>query len=336
MKAKLFLAATLGCWAYAISPASAQPEGFKPVGPEVKTTLTTWYTANSTALDSFLIRRVNIVVNGEVTPELSYAIMFDPSKNLALPTVSASAPGGPFQVATGGDSKILQDAYIGGKFPGGITTRFGQFRPPLSAAGMESGFKQPLARRPLFLESNPFGFYRDAGLQVSAPVLPGLGATVGVFNGGVTNQAETNEAKDVIGRLDFSPVPQLKSGLSYLKGVRGAAQAYTERLGANAEWNIGALQLRAEALSGTDGSTGKLGWYGQGAYYLTPSVRSVLRYEEWDANLAADGAQQNTTLGVNWYLSGFTMAGLNLIHENFTGPSAHTNDAALFVWQLVM
>ncbi|MNX84110.1 Phosphate-selective porin O and P [compost metagenome] len=302
----------------------------------MKTTLTTWYTANSNALDAFLIRRVNIVVNGEVTPQLSYAIMFDPSKTLALPTVSASAPGGPFQVSSGGDGKILQDAYIGAKFAGGVTTRFGQFRPPLSAAAMESGYKQPLARRPLFLESNSFGYYRDVGFQANVPVLPWLSATVGVFNGATTNQPESNEAKDVIGRLEFAPGPQFKTGLSYLRGVRGTALTFAERLGANAEWNAGPMQLRAEALSGTDGATNKLGWYGQGAYYLTPSVRTVLRYEEWDANLSAAGAQQNTTLGLNWYFSGFSMAGLNLIHENHTGPGAHTNDTALFIWQLVM
>lgn len=335
MKATLLLAVTLGCWACTIYPASAQGEAFKPTGPEVSTTLTTWYESSTTGLDGFLIRRANIAISGDATPQLSYAMMFNPAKNLALPTVTDN-PDGTLRVGSGGDSKILQDAYVGMKVGPGITARFGQFRPPLSAAAMESAFKQPLAKRPLFLEGNSFGFYRDLGLQVSAPVLPGLEARVGVFNGTTTNQAENNEAKDVIGRLDFSPSPAFKSGISYLKGVRGASLALNERVDANVEWNAGPLQLRAEAMSGTDGGLNKLGWYGQGAYGITKDVRGVLRYEEWDANLAADGAQQNTTVGVNWYLSGYSLVGLNLIHENHTGPSARTSDSALLICQVVL
>lgn len=306
--------------------------------PRVNALVTGWYAFDSKAPDAFTLRRVNLYVSGDVTPDLSYAIMVNPAKTPALPSVVLS-PGEPVpdvSVSNSGDSKILQDALMIAKLGGGWKASMGQFRTPISAEALNPAAKLPLAKRALFLEGNTFGFYRDLGLQVSGPLLQGLSATIGVFNGHGTNQLETNHQKDVAGRLDYAPFSTLKLGASYLRGSRGASATLTERLGANAEAGIGPLQLSGEILGGSDGSLQRRGWYGQGLWAFNPVVNAVLRYEEWDADLAQAGRQQNTTLGVNWTLSGASKVAVNLIHEDVTGPTPRSNDLGLVLWQLML
>ena len=306
--------------------------------PKVSALLTSWYSFDRTAPDAFTLRRINLYFSGDVTPELSYAIMVNPAKTPALPGVSL-APGAPVPgvtVSPSGDTKILQDAVLSAKLGGGWKASMGQFRTPISAEALNPATRLPLAKRALFLEGNAFGFYRDLGLQVSGPLLPGLSTTVGVFNGHGSNQVETNHQKDVAGRLDYAPVSNLKLGASYLRGSRGAAAALTERLGANAELAIGPLLVSGEVLGGSDGSVRRLGWYGQGLWAFSSTVNAVARYEEWDADQAQEGRQQNTTLGVNWFLNGASKVAVNLIHEEVSGPGSRSNDQGLVLWQLML
>lgn len=306
--------------------------------PKVSALLTGWYTFDRTAPDAFTLRRANLYFSGDVTSTLSYAVMVNPAKTPALPTVSLS-PGETVPTATvsnTGDTKILQDAVLSAKLGGGWKASMGQFRPPVSAEALNPASRLPLAKRALFLEGNSFGFYRDLGLQVSGPLLPGLSTTVGVFNGHGTNQVETNHQKDLAGRLDYAPLSALKLGASYLRGARGASATLTERMGANAEAELGPLQLSGEVLGGSDGPLQRLGWYGQGLWSFSPTVNAVLRYEEWDADQAQAGKQQNTTLGVNWALSGASKIAVNLIHEEVSGPAPRSNDLGLVLWQLML
>jgi hypothetical protein len=171
-----------------------------------------------------------------------------------------------------------------------------------------------------------------------AQTLPaGLKATVGVFNGEGTNANETNHQKDAIARLDYSPLPALRLSASALRGTSGAAADYKDRWDASADLDLGAWTFSAETLFGTDGPTMRLGWYGQGAWRFAPEWQGVLRHELWDADRATPGDQRNTTLGLN-YLMGDqgSKLGLNLIHEDYTGPGAHDNLVALLQWQVVM
>ncbi|MNX15894.1 Phosphate-selective porin O and P [compost metagenome] len=306
--------------------------------PKVSALLTGWYAFDRNAPDAFTLRRVNLYFSGDVTPELSYAVMINPAKTPALPSVGLS-PGEPVPgvtVSNSGDTKILQDAVMTAKLGGGWKASMGQFRPPVSAEALNPAPRLPLAKRALFLEGNSFGFYRDLGLQVSGPLLPGLSTTVGVFNGHGSNQVETNHQKDVAGRLDYAPFSALKLGASYLRGARGASATLTERLGANAATELGPLQLSGEVLGGSDGPVQRLGWYGQGLWTFTPTVNAVLRYEEWDADQAQAGKQQNTTLGVNWALSGASKVAVNLIHEEISGSAPRSNDLGLVLWQLML
>jgi hypothetical protein len=308
------------------APALAQSQA-----PKVRGLIQTWYTADESALDAFTVRRVFLYINGAVTPQLDYSVLFNPAKYMSQPTVTGTTS--PFNVSNTGDTRILEDAFLTAKLDGGWKVRMGQFRPPVSAEALASAGRIPLARRALFLEGNSFGFYRDIGLEVSKQALPGLTATLGVFNGQTTNQRETNEGKDLAGRLDYS-LANLTLGASYLRGSRGAAAALTERIGANAAVGLGALELSAEGLAGQDGAVSKLGWYGQALWRFLPAMNAVLRVEEWDADQAKDGRQQDVTLGINWFLAGNSKLALNLINQTQVGPTPSRNGLAIVAWQL--
>lgn len=331
MKSAIVLAAA--CAALMLpAPALAQPA--TPTGPVVRGLITTWYAFDQTSPDALVIRRANIWVLGDVTPQLSYTIMVNPAKTLSLPTVTTN--GNSLSVSNTGDGKVLQDAFLTATVLDAWKVTMGQFRPPLSREAITPGANLPLAKRALYLEGNSFGFCRDTGLQVAGPVLPGLTVTGGVFSGQTTNQVETNDQKDLLGRLDWVPFKDVSLGAVYLRGTRGATSSPTERMGANAALNLGAFQLSGELLAGTDGTTPRMGWYGQMAYRFRPELQGVLRHERWDADQKAAGFQQDTTLGLNYDLTGSSKVALNLIHEDFSGSSARTNEQALLLWQLML
>lgn len=327
MRNNLALCALASVFLGAAAPAQAAQ-------PELRVLLTGWYLADMSSPDAFFLRRANIWMTGEVAPELGYTLMINPAKLAALPTVQSSST--QVTLAAGGDTKILQDAFMTWKLSDDWKITGGQLRPPLSAEARQPAPRLPLARRALFLEGNSFGFYRDLGVQVAGKLGAGLSLTAGVFNGQATNVAETNDAKDVVARLDWSLWPGLTMGLSGLQGLRGTAQVPTTRQGANLELDLAPWQLSAELLQGTDGAISRLGWYGQLAYRPAPPWQIVLRHESWDADQAATGGQQDLTAGVNWFLNGPTKLALNLVHQTFTGPQARTNEQALLLWQMLL
>jgi hypothetical protein len=308
------------------APALAQAEA-----PKVRGVIQSWYTANESAPDAFTVRRVFLYVNGAVTPQLSYSVLFNPAKYLSLPTVTGASS--PYAVSNTGDNRLLEDAFLTAQLGAGWKVRMGQFRPPVSAEALAPVARIPLARRALFLEGNSFGFYRDLGLEVSGPALPGLTTTLGVFNGQTTNQRETNEPKDVAARLDYA-FSNLKLGASYLRGVRGATETFAERIGANAAIDFDPLLLSAEALAGTDGTTAKLGWYGQALWRFNPALNTVLRVEEWDADQSQYCKQQDVTLGLNWFYTGNSKLALNLVNQTTSGQTPSRNALAIVAWQL--
>lgn len=314
------------------APAFAQAEA-----PKVRGLVQSWYTFNDQAPDAFTVRRAFLYIDGAVTPQLSYSILFNPAKYLAQPTVTAIPAGGGvmYAVTNNGDTRLLEDAFLTAKLNADWKVRMGQFRPPISAEGLTPVPALPLARRALFLEGNSFGFYRDIGLEVSGKALPGLTTALGIFNGQSTNQRETNEAKDIAARLDYR-FERLSLGASYLRGLRGPGDLLAERIGANASLDLDPLALSVEALTGKDGSTSKLGWYGQALWRFTPTLNTVLRYEEWDADLAQVGKLQDVTLGVNWYLSGQSKLALNLVQQRTFAVGSVRSGLAIVAWQLLL
>lgn len=320
--------------------APAAPAASIPM-PKVRAMLTGWYAFDNERVDTFFLRRANIWVTGDPYPNLGYTIMFQAQKLIALPLIAATtntAGTTTYAATSNADRAPLQDAFLTYKLNDAWTVTVGQFRPSLSAEARNPAPRLPLANRALFLERNPFGFYRDRGIELSGKLPAGLKLTVGALNGEGTNGLETNHAKDGIVRLDYSPLPDLRLGVSHLRGtMTGAAADYKDRWDANVEYDLGPYQLSGEILSGTDGPAMRLGWYGQGAWRFASNMQAVARYELWDQDRATVGDQRNTTLGLNYFIGDQgTKFALNYIHEDHTGATPRTNDAALLIWQVIL
>jgi phosphate-selective porin OprO/OprP len=106
----------------------------------------------------------------------------------------------------GGGTTVLQDAYADVRLTSWLAVRGGKWKAPLALERHQSDAAVVFPERglPTFLSSN-----REVGFGLTGAVLGGaVQYDVGVFNGGLDNGTEdldTNQAKDVIGRLFFLP-----------------------------------------------------------------------------------------------------------------------------------
>lgn len=123
----------------------------------------------------------------------------------------------------GGASGIL-DAYFDVKFDPAARVRAGRFKPPIGIEHLQGDPVLPFVERAL-----PAGLVpnRDVGLQLSGDLAGGIVSyAVGVFDGttdGGNTELDTNDGKDVVGRLFFTPFKKSPSALKGLGlGVSGS------------------------------------------------------------------------------------------------------------------
>jgi hypothetical protein len=341
----LGLAIVAACAAPALAqaaPATPAPAAAEaPAIAKVRGMLTGWYAFDADRPDAFFLRRANIWITGEPYKNLTYTIMFQPQKLVALPIISGSTDRAgvtTYAATSNADRAPLQDAFLTYKLSDMWTMSVGQFRPALSAEARNPAPRLPLANRALFLERNPFGFYRDRGLELASQLPANMKLTLGVYNGEGTNGLETNHQKDALARLDYVPLPNLQLGLAHLRGATtGATAPYKDRWDANFVYDLGPYQLSGELLAGTDGPTLRHGWYTQGAWRFAPALQAVARYELYDADRATPEDQRNATLGLNYFLGDQgTKFAINLIHEAYTGTAPRENYVGLALWQIIL
>jgi phosphate-selective porin OprO/OprP len=145
--------------------------------------------------DTFLLRRVRPIFEGTLWKNFGFRIMPD----------------------FGGGQTVLQDAYLDIRFNPAVQLRAGKFKPPVGLERLQSGTDLLFVERafPTNLVPN-----RDVGIQLGGDVATGgLAWALGVFNGvtdGGSGDSDTNDGKDVAGRLFFTPFAK---GTGPLKGL---------------------------------------------------------------------------------------------------------------------
>ena len=161
------------------------------------------------------------------------------------------------------------------------------------------------------LIGNPAG--RDMGLMVYGDLFNDkLGYVLEVVNGGQTNASDRDNRKNVIGKLEFKPVPNLRLSVSgqigygtavadskYNPTVREGDIYRQNRYAAGAEWKSKATgndfyknrcaMVRTEVLGGKDG-----GCKSFGAYVSS----SIPLYKGLDLVWMADYMNYNTDMGL--------------------------------------
>ena len=272
-----------------------------------------WYAAGTQGFrDSFRIRRTEIAFNGQITNKARWQVMIDPSKTLALDTISVAI--GDTRALAGAavsqSTRLLQNAVITFDYNPKVRVSIGQFKLPLSLEGQQSSGRLDTIERALFASDRArggaFADVRDIGIMVH-----GGSSRVdfqgGVFNGiaETQNEVDRNDQKALAGNLVFRPLKGLHVGASGAWGNGGGDRPRRDRAGAEIQLLRGPFTARSELMTGHDGAIRRRGAYGHVGYRFTPKLEGVLRIDSWDPDTGSEGTP--STVGERDYVAGMNL-----------------------------
>jgi phosphate-selective porin OprO and OprP len=279
--------------------------------------------------DGFDLRRARLYLKGSVTPKFAYHL----------------------QVEFADKPKIM-DAFTEIKIADFFMITAGQFRIPFSLENLTPTSKLDLIERSQAVEAmvgygkdvtgNQYG--RDIGIMAGGTLVKRnerslLEYRLGVFNGTGANVADTsNEAKDIVARLIFSPVKRLSLGVSGYNGwdkpihpdVPGKSQV-RNRLGVDASYVADRVSLKGEYIRGKDGVTDKQGWYIQAGYFVIPQRLQVLaKYDTYDPSISVkDNISTLYVIGANFNFNSWSRLQAYYTFRREEGPPVNNNLFAL-------
>jgi phosphate-selective porin len=268
------------------------------------------YTAPRDGVDGLAIRRSRFTLTGDLLKNVRFKATVDLVK-----------------------SPILIDAQVDFILHEAASIRVGQFKVPFSLEMTTSSGEldlvnrsQPVNKLSPSLDINGGG--RDIGAVVFGKAAF-LEYTLGLFNGAGANKADTNDAKDLAGRLIVHPLSFLSLGASFYDGSYaaspGSASFVRDRVGVDLALIHGPVSLKADFIQAEDGDTLRRGWYVQGGYaFLSKVLQSVVRFDSFDPDGAVSGDRLDTwTVGLNWFLAERTKVQVNYeLMKNQAGGTA--------------
>jgi len=273
--------------------------------------------------DTFDIRRARLDFKGDVTERFDYRLQAD----------------------FAGSSAKLLDASIGYKVNPYLKLTAGQFKIPFSQENLISSPKLETINRSQIVEAlvargtDVIGNHngRDIGIQASGSILPKedyylLDYAGGIFNGSGINTSDTNEQKDLVGRLVFHPLKDWSLGTSYYAGKYTLTSAPArkddrDRIGAEFAYVKEPLSLKGEYIQGDDGATHKDGWYLQAGYFFIPKkLQGVFKFDTYDPNTRLSKNETDVyTLGANWFFNKWAFLQVNYELKDERGGEVKNN-----------
>ncbi len=261
-----------------------------------------------TGTDGFRIRRARLGFKGEILKNVNFKLQVD-----------------------GARSPILLDAAVEISSVPYAAVSFGQFKVPFSQENLTSSSALDLVNRTqtvrMLCPGQDIGSAgRDIGATVSGKFSI-VEYTLGVFNGSGINRTDTNDQKDMVGRLVFRPFNFFTLGVSHYIGdqrpIFGAAHVNRDRTGVDVFLSKGPAFLKGEYIFVRDDQYERSGWYVRGAYSFIPEkLQALINYDSYDRDLDLASNRINViTLGLNWYFSGRTKLQINYEHikDEFSG-----------------
>jgi hypothetical protein len=241
----------------------------------------------------------------------------------AAPTDMASVT---LQVDAVPKSVSLKDAYIDLEPENSIWRfRTGKTKVPFMYEVLESSSRRLCPERSQ-VASKSFPGERDVGAFLHIKDFLGDGAPgatldVGATNGQGKDGAESNNTKDIVARLRWAlgsqkPDKDKETSTFYLGYLDGRSNAGDDRhrFGGGISYLMEPLWIRAEYLTGEEGSVDVDGWYVRLAYSL-PNYEDTLfaRYDVHDDDKGCPGDYSRWTVGIEHFLDSKTRA--ILAHE---------------------
>jgi phosphate-selective porin len=268
------------------------------------------YTLWETGTDGFRIRRARLGFKGELLKNISFKLQVDGTR---VP--------------------ILLDAAVEISSIPYAALSFGQFKVPFSLDNLTSSSALDLVNRSQTVKelcpAQDIGSTgRDIGVTASGKFSI-LEYTLGVFNGSGINRADTNDQKDIVGRLVLRPLDSLAIGVSHYMGdqrpIFGAAHVNRDRTGVDVFFSKGPAFIKGEFIFARDDLIERSGWFVRGAYSFIPEkLQALINYDsyDWDLDLAGN-RMEVITLGVNWFFSEKIKLQINYEHhrDEFAGTT---------------
>lgn len=271
-----------------------------------------WYDLG-TKVDTFKLKSAYLTAYGTVVPGWDFEIEIDASDNLGKP---------------------MRNAFITyTKFPYS-EIRLGQQKVSFSEEYWTSNSALDTIERSLPVTN--LSVERDIGINILGDLLGNkINYGIGVFNGNGINVTDTNDCKDIIGRITVSPFKGSQGvldGLTLGVGAWGGKQLPGGTVAGDRKRYTGLLvykyvflKLQGEYLfqkleqTGTENKKSK-GWY----VICTGDVKKdviqlVAKYETCDAdNTIATDTQKITTIGINYFINSNTkiMADYRILGED--------------------
>lgn len=304
---------------------------------------------------TFRLRRGEVRLAGEITPEVSFKLMFDVakvlefgSKSLTVSNATAADASKPVTVAASqptGRTSVLQDFNLTFKFIPYANLSMGQYKTPLSLEGLtSSGLLTFIERSEV---GRIFGDQRDMGLWAWYR-WKRFAYFVGFYNGAGANNLDTTTNKELMLRFELMPFDGLYLATSLQRtladDVVGTAAFGGEKtvVGADAQLKMGGFTAQGEfyyskaIAKDTLQETRPKGGYVSlahlfpiGNYGLQPAVR----FDVFDPDEnTKDDDYWRLTIGTNLRLAGpNAMLQLNYTHSHY---AQKTNDLVLLNAQI--
>ncbi|MDO4758649.1 MAG: porin [Rikenellaceae bacterium] len=264
---------------------------------------------------TFRLRRVRVSLTGNLSPKIDYKFQAELS------------------------SFKLLDAYFNYKPFDELKIKAGQFKVPFTIENTDfSPTKMILIDYPMVIDrlvgnSEEIGETtlkttgRELGIDIHGSIGDGiLNYDLAVFNGNGLNTTDNNKSKDVVGRLIFSPIENLKISGSYYWGEFDENFYARERYSVGAVYDNQKLIVRAEYIGGKTGFDGyevdQEGWYALAGYRFCEGKWSVAaRYDTFtdDTDIRSLTEQTNYTIGGAWKPAKYFRLQANYVHKDMVG-----------------
>jgi phosphate-selective porin len=244
--------------------------------PKVGILLQFWGLHDSTqyAKDNFRVRRAEIRLLGETSPDLKYIITFDAAKELREGSINRN-----------NDNSVLQDFFIEYKISNDFKISLGQFKAPNTVEGLAPLANLNFAERSII--SRTFGDRRERGVMLSYSK-DWIKSALMLSNGGNTNTSDTNSDKDINLRVDVNLSQNLSLGTFATYADGKTTTKY--RNGLNAQYTYKKFTLASEGILGKTFDSKTKEQIPDTAYYLDfvydnkTILSPALRYEHLDSN----------------------------------------------------
>lgn len=206
-----------------------------------------------------------------------------------------------------------------------LNVRFGQFKHSYSLENQMSPTQLELidvySQAVLYLAGegpdplHGVNYGRDLGLMVYGDLFKDkLHYELAVMNGQGINKKDGNSDKDIIAKLEYRPIEQLRIVGSAQKGrghavgeaawnpdIKKGDDYRRDRLSIGGEWKSKGLSLRSEYLAGKDGKANSRGAYLTGCVTVAKNLDVVGSADYFDRNTKLDYKQTNATIGLQYW-----------------------------------